>query len=215
MKTGLGKTMAALGIAMASLLAAPAQANIIANGSFESGVRNTATPGVCSDTISGWSVSSLGSCGGIDWINNSLWTAQDGNYSIDLNSFNTGAITQSFATVAGGQYQVSFYLAGNPGQQNVKNMDVLIDGVDLITGSPDFSFNNAGTSGSNMGWTLNTFTFTAGSAMTSLEFRSLMTGAAGPALDNVSVTAVPEPGTYAMMLAGLALLGGVQLRRKS
>jgi choice-of-anchor C domain-containing protein len=215
MAISAGRKMITLAIALASLLTLPAHANIISNGSFESGFKNTATPGVCSDTVSGWSVASLGSCGGIDWISSSLWTAQAGNFSIDLNSFNTGAISQSFATVAGGQYQVSFYLAGNPGQQNIKNLDVLIDGVDRVAGSPDFSFNNARTSGSNMGWTLNTFTFTASNATTDLQFKSLMLGAAGPALANISVVAIPEPGTYAMLLAGFALLGGVQLRRKS
>jgi len=37
----------------------------------------------------------------------------------------------------------------------------------------------------------------------------------GGSLDNVSVTAVPEPESYAMMLAGLALMGTIARRRKS
>ena len=34
-------------------------------------------------------------------------------------------------------------------------------------------------------------------------------------LASLTVTPVPEPGTYALMLGGLALLGGVARRRKA
>src|SRR5262249_8231322 len=40
-----------------------------------------------------------------------------------------------------------------------------------------------------------------------------MTNAAGGRLDVLSVTPVPEPGTYAMLIAGLALVGFVARRR--
>lgn len=216
MLSNLRKVAVVTGITMALGLSLPAHANLINNGSFESGNKDTATTGVCSDSVTGWSVSALGSCGGIDWIQNSGWAAQDGNFSIDLNSFNTGAISQTFDTTSGSQYLVSFYLAGNPGHPSiVKNLDVLINNVDLVSGAPDFSFDGTGKTTTNMGWTLQSFTFTANSALTTLTFKSLMTGAEGPALDNVVVTAVPEPETYAMMLAGLGLLGFAARRKKN
>lgn len=37
---------------------------------------------------------------------------------------------------------------------------------------------------------------------------------AGTAIDEVQITAVPEPETYAMLLAGLGLIGGLARRRK-
>ena len=37
----------------------------------------------------------------------------------------------------------------------------------------------------------------------------------GGSLDNISVTAIPEPETFAMLLTGLGLLAGVTRRRKS
>ncbi|MTW31849.1 PEPxxWA-CTERM sorting domain-containing protein [Pseudoduganella danionis] len=40
-------------------------------------------------------------------------------------------------------------------------------------------------------------------------------GQSWTALSNVNVTAVPEPETYAMMLAGLALVGAISRRKQS
>lgn len=42
-----------------------------------------------------------------------------------------------------------------------------------------------------------------------------VTGVSYFILDNIQVTAVPEPETYAMLLAGLALMGGMARRRKA
>ena len=56
--------------------------------------------------------------------------------------------------------------------------------------------------------------FTATSASTMLSFKNVgATGTPYPQIDNVSVTTVPAPGTYAMLLAGLAAVGFVAKRR--
>ena len=88
-------------------------------------------------------------------------------------------------------YLVTFDLASSPGgDPTVKEMRVQAAGQ-----SQDFSFDSTGRTRPDMGWESRSWTFTANSTLTSLEFFSLNQtgGSHGPALDNVSVTVVPEP----------------------
>jgi hypothetical protein len=70
-------------------------------------------------------------------------------------------------------------------------------------------------SNNNQGWASNSFTFVAAETSTSLFFAGGYNAGHYIGLDNVSVTAVPEPETYAMMLAGLGALGFMGRRRKA
>jgi hypothetical protein len=69
------------------------------------------------------------------------------------------------------------------------------------------------------GWQKQTFTFTADSDVETLTFLAFGTPGGEPPfslLDNVSLTAVPEPAAWAMMLAGFGALGalGALARRR-
>jgi hypothetical protein len=55
-----------------------------------------------------------------------------------------------------------------------------------------------------MNWAAGSYQFTAAAAATTLTFTSQTAGAFGPALDNVDVQAIPEPGSA--LLAALGLL---------
>ncbi|WOH53750.1 choice-of-anchor C family protein [Bradyrhizobium sp. sBnM-33] len=208
-------TAAAVGI----LLNAPnAQANLVLNGSFETGVNPggfTTLNSTDSVSILGWTVTS----GSIDYIG-SHWQASQGSRSIDLNGITQGTIAQqTLATVAGQQYLISFDLAGNPDQgPTVKTIGVTIGGSGLQT----FTFDTTGKSHNDMGWITETFLYTATGTST-ITFQSLTVGPAGnvnfaaygPALDNVSVTAVPEASTWAMMILGFAGIGFIAYRRRN
>lgn len=63
-------------------------------------------------------------------------------------------------------------------------------------------------------WTLASDTLAAGNYFLQIE-GSVMSKAAGAYSAGATVTAVPEPATYGMMLGGLALVGAVAARRKS
>ncbi|MFC1925721.1 choice-of-anchor C family protein, partial [Chloroflexota bacterium] len=164
--------------------------NIITNGSFESGPDLTGyryiTRYAGNTSITGWTISGSG----IDYINGvELWDASDGNCSIDLNSSNTGAISQTIPTIPGLQYEVIFDMAGNYGSiPTVKTMR-----VSAGSSYADYTFDTTGKSARNMGWETKSFTFTATSQTTTIKFASLVTGGYGPAIDNVMVL---EPATF-------------------
>jgi choice-of-anchor C domain-containing protein len=181
---------------------APARANLLINGSFETGT----DPGAFSTafnndstTIAGWTV--IGDS--VDYIG-SYWVAQNGLRSLDLNGNNAGGVQQSFATTPGQLYQVTFSLSGNPdGLPNDKTLLTITSG-----GINAFDFNDltAGSTHANMQWVTESFTFTANGASTLLSFISTTAGGSfGPALDNVDVEAVPEPAI--VVLLGMGALG--------
>lgn len=120
---------------------------------------------------------------------------------------NFSTISQTFASTSSA-FNVSFDLAGRPGY-GTETINVSLNGVtfanNISTSTTDsytrYSFNVSGLTGSTH--TL-TFKGVSGSAYDSAVF-----------LDNVAVTAVPEPETYALLLAGVGLIGGVLKRRKA
>jgi choice-of-anchor C domain-containing protein len=192
-------TAALVSAAMASH--AVTNPNLIKNGDFESytgglfsGYANVL---IGSTAISGWTVTGTsvdviqGAYGAIDSI------------SIDmLGTPGPGTLSQSFDSVIGQNYLVSFDLGANTSQ--------LDDGALSVSfgSSPVHTFSGTPTV------TRYSFNVQADSASTLLSFASRNISAnGGPVLDNVSVTAVPEPETYAMLLAGLGLMGTIARRR--
>lgn len=197
--------------AAAAMLPGTANAAGFVNGSFESGIGPgsfTTVGGGNTTSISGWKVTGAS----VDYIG-SYWTAQNLSRSIDLNGDGQGGIEQTFDTVANTIYTVSFWLAGNPdGAPVTKTVQVGATGAM----NTNFTFNSAGITKSNMGWTNYTYSFVAQGPSTTLSFASLDAGFYGAALDNVSVSAaVPEPAAWAMMIIGFGLVGGAMRRRSN
>lgn len=198
------------GVALVALSSfAAASTNLITNGGFESNSANFTsggyiTLGLGSNALTGWTITG----DSVDLIN-AYWTPSQGQFSLDLSGDYDGAISQTFNTVIGQKYLVSFDMAGNPDDINdtIKFLHV------GLSQQPLYTFDTAERTHDHMGWRTKSFVFQAVDTRSTLHFAGSQDSAYGVALDNISVTAVPEPETFAMLLAGLGLVG-VAARRK-
>src|SRR5262249_564638 len=139
-----------------------------------------------SKEIKGWTVIR----GQIDLVGN-YWQHADGKRSIDLHgSPGYGGVKQSFKTVKGKKYRVTFSLAANP-DGSVPEKKV---GVKAAGKEEKFTFDGTGKTKTDMGWSTQVWDFTATDNETALEIYTLMEEDpnCGPVLDNVSVTAVND-----------------------
>ena len=201
----------------ASLLAtSAAHANLLANGSFEAGAfvnqgNDTMSLAPGSTVITGWTVVTDTTA----WIgptNPFGLSASAGSYFLDLTNYQFGApfagMSQVITTAPGATYSLTFDLGGS----NVWGRPTAITANAAGT-STTFTTPSTGT---NNDWYQESMQFVATSTSTTI----LLQGAVGQnyiGLDNVSAdlvsAPVPEPGTWALMVAGLAALGGVARRR--
>ena len=204
------------GAAALSAQAAPFQ-----NGSFETytgaALGTFANLPAGSTDLTGWTVVGTG---GVDAIG-TYWTAEDGAVSVDL-SGNGGAgsgVEQTFDTVAGTAYTVTFALSGNPVcAAPIKDLNVNATPGGVLSA---YSHDSTGTSLPAIPWTTETYVFTATGTSTVLSFTTPNTSACGPALDNVRVVAnaavaVPALSEWSLGLLALAIGGlGMRLRRRT
>ena len=120
---------------------------------------------------------------------------------------NPAELSQSFSTVAGQAYQISFDLQAGPTTADPAFFSANFDGVGNI-----FS-----TTGTPFGWMTFSFTETALTMTSTLSFDYKQNNGLESfyGLTNVSVTAVPEPEIYAMMGVGLLLMAFVVRHRRN
>jgi hypothetical protein len=185
-------------------MSAFAQANLVTNGSFEADLQSAGTWNIYAN-LTGWT----GGADGIELRNNIAGAAYDGVNYVELDTNINSASSQVLGTTLGQKYTLSFAYAPREGTAASTNgIEVFWNGVSQGT------FSGTGAASGNA-WVPENLTVTGTSPTSNLEFRAVgISDSYGGSLDAVSLTAIPEPESYAMMLAGLGLLGFVARRRR-
>ena len=194
-------------IALAALLAAPlmASANLVTNGSFEDDAQGANSWNIYS-TLNGWT----GGEAGIELRNNVAGAAYDGSNFVELDTTENSQMWQTIGTAFGQQYALSFAYSPREGVANTSN------GIEVFwNGSSQGVFTGTGAANGNT-WAVQNLWVTGAASSSSLMFQAVGTSESyGGSLDAVSLTAaVPEPETYALMLAGLLSVGFIARRRR-
>jgi Protein of unknown function (DUF642)/PEP-CTERM motif len=210
-------------LAVAALMAGSAHANLITNGSFESGAfvnqgNDTMSLAAGSTVITDWTVVTDTTA----WIGASNpfgLTASNGSFFLDLTNYQAGApfagMSQDIATTLGATYSLSFDLGSSTLWGRPDSITASAAGASQTFTSP--------LTGGNDDWQNVSMQFVASSATTTV----LLQGTSGLnyiGLDNVDVEfvsgpgpgpgTVPEPATLALLTLGLAGLGASRRRRQ-
>jgi hypothetical protein len=214
--------VAAIALAVFLASANALEANLIVNGSFESAAaglsdgagRQSYVVGTHDTAISAWTLTGVGdvylheSPDIGNAIGSNFNHAQSGTKYLDLSggigggtSGNHATIYQEFLTTVGTTYELSFYIgaAFSP----FATINVQVDGAAPILNQTL----TAAPASTNINWTQHSFLFEADSNTSKLTFKDLSSFDDNVSfVDNVSVSAVPEPSSL-VLLVGLGAAG--------
>ena len=211
-------------VACAITCTGPAAANIITNGGFELGtftggnsLAQQIQPG--GGELSGWTISNAPATWyASGWSNNPQQiplNPRTGNFGVSLadGSVRTVNLSQTINLLPFQQYQLSFWVGNYSFNNGPAGVNVSItDGTSNTILLSENVTSPLPSASSN--WTRFAFNFIADGTSNTISFNEL-NGPSYIGLDDVSIAAVPEPATWAMMIAGFAAVGLVAYRRRS
>lgn len=146
------------------------------------------------------------------------WTVTDGTVDVVVGGFcvsgqcvdldgstaNAGVLKHDFSLSGGVFYSLGFDLSGNKRGG--------IDDVTIAFGSASMTLTGVPANAPYTRYTLDLTPLANG--VVTVSFSNAGGDNVGTLLDNVTIAAVPEPTTFALMLAGLAAVGGVVWHRR-
>ena len=167
---------------LTAIYTVPSSGSALTNPSFESG-------------LSGWTVG--GTAGAVD--TDSALATTNGSTLAKFNSNNTpndGTLSQTFTTINGATYSVTFdqgVLSFNTQSQIIQAL--LTNASGSVLASQNFTLR--GVSNGNINWATRSLSFVANSTSTTLTFRDISTTGAGldMLLDHIRLVKTADPGT--------------------
>jgi hypothetical protein len=196
----------------------PSRAVLLTNGDFEAPALAAGTSSTGLLAIPGWTATPPAPPSNFDLVNAGAGApAYSGSQYVDLVGFGlTGGITQTFATVAGVLYNLTFAYANNFDFAPNASAHVSVTGAGALFDA-DISHNTSGSL--DLDWIVFSALFMADSASTTLSFANTAGGPdGGILLDAVAVVETPLPAAlplFASVLGAGALLGLRRRRQKS
>lgn len=193
-----------LAIALSTTLASLAAQAGIVNGSFEANAQAAGSWNIYSN-LTGWT----GGSAGIELRNGVAGTAQDGANYVELDTTGNSGMSQTVATLAAQTYELSLWYSPRAGVNgNSNGIEVWWDGAKLGT------LNGSGQNQSNHVWRQYSFNVT-GTGSNQVRFVAVgNSDGVGGSLDNISLNAVPEPGSLALVLGAVGAAALVVRRRR-
>ncbi len=189
------------------LAAFAAPTELLINGSFEDNSMGNGNWNVFygATALTGWSAAA----NGVELRNNIAGTASAGVNFVELDTYSNSSISQTVSTVAGQWYSLSFSYS------NRVNTALDTNGLTWNFGSTGGTAAALPAATGDHSWMQFSTLVQATGSSTVLSFAAAgKSDSLGTSLDQVSLTtAVPEPETYALMLAGLAAVSFVARRR--
>ncbi|MDP9124603.1 MAG: PEP-CTERM sorting domain-containing protein [Pseudomonadota bacterium] len=207
--------------ALAALSATASAANLLTDGSFESITQAAGTWNVYKGVnLPGWTVTKANGSAtshGLEVRNNNAGTAEDGHNFIELDGYENDKISQSFTTVVGKDYEITFFYADRPDVTST-----FLQGTKTVQGSGGFAYTLTGAPVTTYAGAFGAFwheaviDFTAASTSTTFSIWAVgKSDGYGTSFDDFSAAAVvPEPATLGLFAAGLAVLGLSSRRRR-
>ncbi|RTL42872.1 MAG: PEP-CTERM sorting domain-containing protein [Burkholderiales bacterium] len=195
----MNRTLSLVALLAATSFAHAGAVNLLTNGGFESTLVSNGS-WINTASIAGWT-RTAGPGTGFEIRNNVAGAAQEGRNFIELDTNGNTTIAQSLSTLtAGTTYDLSFWYSPREGVAASSNgIDVFWNGLllDSVTG--------LGARSGNV-WSQYQYQVVAKAGTNVLSFAATGTSDGyGGGLDNVSLS-VPEPGSLALTLAGLAVV---------